>query len=112
MRLGPVLRLKSFGSHGSTQALALAQDPRDLAPDAGLNQISPDTGPKHIGSWCRTQQNWVLTQDLKTIDSTSEAPKRIIVKIIVFILQIIIFFSINTLNYNKNNNIYNSNNYI
>jgi len=50
MRLGPVLRLKSFGSHGSTQALAPAQDPRDLAPDAGLNQISPDTGPKHIGS--------------------------------------------------------------
>jgi hypothetical protein len=36
----------------------------------------------------------------------------IIIKIIIFITQIIIYFEMNTLNYKKNNNIYNTNNYI
>jgi len=50
------------------------------------------TQGKSIGSWCRTQQNWVQTQDPRPIGSASGAPKRIIIKIIIFIAQIIIFF--------------------
>ena len=38
MRFGPASRPTSFGSYGSTQALAPAKNPKDLAPDAGLKQ--------------------------------------------------------------------------
>jgi len=53
-----------------------------------------------------------LTQNPRAIGFVFGAPRRIIIKIIIFIAQIIIFFYINTLNYNKNKNNYNKNNYI
>jgi hypothetical protein len=46
-------------------------------------------GPKSIGSWWLTQAKWILTQNPRPIGS---APKRIIIKKIIFIPQIIIFF--------------------
>jgi hypothetical protein len=50
------------------------------------------TGPKSIGSKRLIQQNWILTQDPRLIGAVSRAHKRIIIKIIIFIPQIIIFF--------------------
>jgi hypothetical protein len=54
MRFGPASRPTSFGSYGSTQALAPAKNPRDLAPDAGLKQNE---------SWRRIQAHWILTSN-------------------------------------------------
>ena len=65
---------------------------RALGPGENPSEMGLDEGPKSIGSWRRTQQNWVQTQDPRPIGSASGAPKRIIIKIIIFIAQIIIFF--------------------
>jgi hypothetical protein len=88
----------------------IKKDSRFLGPDigpkrigfyAGPRDLAPDPGSKRNESWYKTQEHWILTADpmklgLNTGATTNgyymRAPKRIIIKIIMFIAQIIIFF--------------------
>jgi len=85
------------------------KDPRFLGPDiepkrigfyAGPRDLAPDPGPKQNESWYRIQEHWILTADPIKLGLNAgvtanryymRAPKRIIIKIIMFITQIIIF---------------------
>jgi len=44
-----------------------------------------EIGPKPIASRLRIQETWLLTKDLRLVGFASGAPKRIIIKIIIFI---------------------------
>jgi len=88
----------------------IKKDPRFLGPDIGPKRIefyarprdlAPNPGLKRNESWCRTQERWILTVNPMELSLNAgattngyymRAPKRIIIKIIIFIAQIIIFF--------------------
>jgi len=69
--------------------------PKKMGSYAGQRDLTPDPGSKWNESWCRTQKYWILTVDPIKLGLNigpiangyyTRVPKRIIIKIIIFIV--------------------------